>query len=77
MFVLCDRDSVNMSQQVLLHLYGPFFSDSFSAVGDGDARQQAYVFRCRCVHRTAVSLDGVAELPDTQKSRQTDANETH
>ena len=30
-----------------------------------------------CVHDTAESPDGVAELPDTQTQQQTDVNETY
>ena len=30
-----------------------------------------------CIHGTAELLDGVAELPDTQTSQQTDVNETY
>ena len=29
------------------------------------------------VHKTADTLDGIAELPDTQTSQQTDVNETY
>ena len=32
---------------------------------------------CLCVHGTAETLDGVAELPDTQTTRTTDVKETY
>ena len=36
-----------------------------------------HVLVSSCVHGTAEPLDGVAELPDTQTSPQTDVNETY
>ena len=35
------------------------------------------LYGCLCVHETAATLDGVAELPGTQTSQQTDVNECH
>ena len=35
------------------------------------------LYVCLCVHGTAEPVDGVAELPDTQTSQQTDMNETY
>ena len=35
------------------------------------------LYGCLCVHETADPLDGVAELPDTQTSLQTDVNATY
>ena len=35
-----------------------------------------FIHNSLCVHGTAEILDGVAKLPDTQTSQQTDVNET-
>ena len=35
------------------------------------------LYDCSSVHGTAVTLDSVEEVPDTQTSQQTDINETY
>ena len=35
------------------------------------------IHSCLCVHETADTIDGVAELPDTQISLQTGVNATY
>ena len=36
-----------------------------------------YLYACLCVHGRAETLDGVAELPNTQTAQQTDVSETN
>ena len=35
------------------------------------------LYGCLCVYETANTIDGIAELPDTQTSLQTDVDETY
>ena len=47
---------------------------SFIPWGRGISLLHVCLYVCSCFHGTAEPLDGVAELPDTQTSQQTDVN---
>ena len=51
------------------------FSCNFGSISIGLLHIGLYA--CLCVHGTAETLDGVAELPDTQTALQTDVKETY